>query len=67
MGILYEITGYQAEGNDINFWDDYQDCEDMGSTNLVRSDKNEQPDVMQPLVRMLTRERDALEDSHDAT
>lgn len=42
MSILYEITGYQAESDNFEFWDNYGDFEELGDDNLIRNDKNEQ-------------------------
>ena len=44
MGILFETTGFQVESDDTSwrFWEDYRDFEELGTTNLVRADKNEE-------------------------
>ena len=43
LSILYEVTGYQAESQNFEFWENYQDFEEqLGDTNLVRNDKNEE-------------------------
>ena len=51
MGILYETTGFKLleRGDEKTmapdkqrFWQNYQDFEELGSTNLVREDKNEE-------------------------
>ena len=42
MGILYEVTGFQAESANYEFWDQYQDFEELGNENLIRTDKDEQ-------------------------
>ena len=44
MGILFETTGFQVGKDDTSwrFWEDYCDFEELGSTNLVRADKNEE-------------------------
>ena len=43
MGILFETTGFQLERDEKAgcFWENYRDFEELGSTNLVREDKNE--------------------------
>ena len=50
MGILFETTGYPVESSDDiswRFWDDYCDFEEgLGTTNLVRADKNEELAVL---------------------
>ena len=35
IGILFEVTGFQANGEEDQFWDNYQDFEELGSTNMV--------------------------------
>ena len=40
--ILYECTGFQAETDNLQFWANYQDFEELGDTKLTRRDKNEQ-------------------------
>lgn len=42
MSILYEVTGYQAESDNFQFWDNYGDFEDLGDQNLIRRDKIEE-------------------------
>ena len=41
LRILYEVTGYQGERDDDQFWLNYTDFEELGDTQLVRNDKNE--------------------------
>ena len=41
LSILYEVTGFKADSNELNFWDNYQDFDDFANINLVRLDKNE--------------------------
>ena len=41
MGILYEVTGFQAESQNFEYWDNYQDFEELGESKLVRQDKDE--------------------------
>ena len=40
LGILYEITGFQADVED-EFWKNYDDFDELGGTNLVQPTKNE--------------------------
>ena len=42
MAILYEVTGFQTESHNFQFWDNYRDFEELGETKLVRNDKNEE-------------------------
>ena len=42
MSILYEVTGYQAESDNFQFWDNYGDFEDLGDQNLIRRVKIEE-------------------------
>ena len=36
MSILYEITGYQTESDNFEFWDNYSDFEDLGADNMIK-------------------------------
>ena len=51
MSILYEITGYQAESDNFEFWDNYGDFED-----LTRRAKTEEEEI-QTLTENSTGER----------
>ena len=42
LSILYETTGFQAESENFQFWENYKDFEELGQTKLVRQDKNEE-------------------------
>eukprot|EP00353_Schmidingerella_taraikaensis_P018972 CAMPEP_0185618574 /NCGR_PEP_ID=MMETSP0436-20130131/47477_1 /TAXON_ID=626734 ORGANISM="Favella taraikaensis, Strain Fe Narragansett Bay" /NCGR_SAMPLE_ID=MMETSP0436 /ASSEMBLY_ACC=CAM_ASM_000390 /LENGTH=57 /DNA_ID=CAMNT_0028257309 /DNA_START=502 /DNA_END=675 /DNA_ORIENTATION=- len=42
MGILFECTGYQARTDSHSFWENYEDFEVMGDTNLVQASKDEE-------------------------
>ena len=44
MGILYETTGFQVERDEASwrFWENYGDFEKLGSSKLVREDKDEE-------------------------
>ena len=44
MGILYETTGFQVERDEASwrFWENYGDFEKLGTSKLVREDKNEE-------------------------
>ena len=44
MGILFETTGFKVESSESSwrFWENYCDFEELGTTNLVRADKNEE-------------------------
>ena len=44
MGILFETTGFQVERGEASwrFWENYGDFEELGTSNLVREDKNEE-------------------------
>ena len=42
LSILYEVTGFQGLSDNFQFWENYQDFEELGSVNLVRQDKDEQ-------------------------
>ena len=39
--ILYEVSGYEDEAQDPNWWDLYKDFAELGKDNLIREDKNE--------------------------
>ena len=39
LSILYEVTGYQGESDDLQFWVNYQEIEGLDK---VREGKNEQ-------------------------
>ena len=41
LSILYEVTSFQAESDNFQYWDNYQDFEELGESKLVREDKNE--------------------------
>ena len=36
LSILYEVTGFQAESENFQFWENYQDFDELGGTKLVR-------------------------------
>ena len=36
LSILYETTGFQAESENFQFWENYKDFEELGQTKLVR-------------------------------
>ena len=36
LSILYEVTGYQGESQNIQFWQNYQDFDELGGSKLVR-------------------------------
>ena len=40
LSILYEITGYQAESQNFEFWSAYTDFEELGEAKLVRKGLN---------------------------
>ena len=44
MCILYETTGYRIENDERTWriWENYRDIEQLGESNLVRDDKDEQ-------------------------
>ena len=42
LSILYEVTGFQAESDNFEFWENYQDFEELGEGKLVREDKDEE-------------------------
>ena len=66
LSILYETTGFQAESDNFQFWENYQDFEELGSVNLVRQDKNEQIIAMQS-NKNATKKKVAIEDGPEAT
>lgn len=41
MSILYETTGFQADCEELAFWENYQDFEELGESKLARQDKDE--------------------------
>ena len=41
MSILYEVTGFQTSSDNLQFWENYRDFEELGEGKLVRDDKNE--------------------------
>ena len=41
MSILYEVTGFQTESENFQFWENYRDFEELGEGKLVREDKDE--------------------------
>ena len=41
LSILYETTGFQAENENFQFWENYKDFEELGEGKLVREDKDE--------------------------
>ena len=41
LSILYEVTGFQAESENFQFWQNYQDFDELGGSKLVREDKDE--------------------------
>ena len=45
LSILYEVTGFQGESENFQFWDNYADFEELGDNNLVREDKDERRQV----------------------
>ena len=40
LSILYEITGFQAESQNFEFWTAYNDFEELGEAKLVRKGMN---------------------------
>ena len=36
LSILYEVTGFQGESQNFEFWSAYTDFEDLGEEKLVR-------------------------------
>ena len=36
LSILYEVTGYQCESQNFQFWENYQDFDELGGDKLVR-------------------------------
>ena len=36
LGILYEVTGYQGESQNFQFWQNYSDFDELGGNKLVR-------------------------------
>ena len=43
LSILYEVTGYQGESQNFDFWTNYEDFEEqLGGINLVRHGNNEE-------------------------
>ena len=47
LSILYEVTGFQAESDNYQYWDNYKDFEELGESNLIRDDKDEQKIAVQ--------------------
>jgi len=45
MSILYEVTGYQAESENFQFWDNYGDFEDLSDQIINRRDKIEEENM----------------------
>ena len=41
LGILYEVTGYQADTQSHSFWDNYTDYEEFGDIKLTKKSRNE--------------------------
>ena len=41
MSILYEVTGFQTLSDNLQFWENYRDFEELGEGKLVRDDKDE--------------------------
>lgn len=41
LSILFEVTGFQGDSDNFQFWENYVDFEELGDTNLVREDKDE--------------------------
>ena len=41
MSILYEVTGFQTLSDNLQFWENYRDFEELGESKLVRDDKDE--------------------------
>ena len=41
LSILYEVTGYQGESQNFEFWTNYQDFDELGGSKLVNQDKDE--------------------------
>ena len=35
LSILYEVTGYQGESQNFEFWTNYQDFDELGGSKLV--------------------------------
>ena len=42
LGILFEVTGFQANAKRDQFWENYKDFNEPDSTNLVWPSKNEE-------------------------
>lgn len=42
LAILYEVTGYQAAGEENEFWEGYKDFEELGDTKLISDARNEE-------------------------
>ena len=42
LSILFETTGFQADSENFEFWENYRDFDELGGENLVRNDKNEE-------------------------
>ena len=47
MSILYEVTGYQTESDNFQFWNNYCNFEDLGDENLITRDKIEEKEQRQ--------------------
>ena len=43
LSILYEVTGYRADNENFEFWDNYRDFENPGEDKLV-SKQTDKPD-----------------------
>ena len=41
LSILYEVTGFRAESENFQYWDNYADFEELGETKLTREDRDE--------------------------
>ena len=41
MSILYEITGFKAESESFDFWDNYRDFEELGEGKLIGRGRDE--------------------------
>ena len=42
LGILYEITGFKADSENFEFWEQYRDFEELGDDKLVGKGRDEQ-------------------------
>lgn len=42
LSILYEVTGFKAESENFEFWENYRDFEELGEDKLVGKGRDEQ-------------------------